>query len=394
MDKVVFEKYAGKSDVTKNHLFKSKKVIDQSYMNSSYGYPLSEEEIIIYKTHEQIWAEFIISNHEICLIIEENVSLIEDLSTIQRELNSFEDHWDIYFPFDKTTTVSEKSRKPYLLGYYWGSSVYFITRSGARLLLDEVVIKQPLDDELLELGLHNKLKVSFNNKNWFHIDFDQSYAHIGRRKEIGRKLESYTAWTIDHKGLIRRNLKILSEIASSIGIRLLLHGGTLLGCIQHNQIIPWDDDVDLGIKENEIENLISAILQDKRLLIKDKVEEKSGVVFFKVWSADGDDIENYEYKFPFIDIWLYEEEGESIRFKNGLFFPNALKRQFLNTEFEGCDFYIPYNSPECLDELYKEWRYNFVIYTWSHRLEKINTKDFKTPINTDDTGKFIEYSVF
>ncbi|MET3115639.1 hypothetical protein AAKU52_003391 [Pedobacter sp. CG_S7] len=365
---------------------------DSEYMKNRYGFPLSNEELHIHTAHKQIWSRFYETDADSCLIMEENVSLSQEIPLIKREIECFSEEWDVFFPFDKTNASNQN--KEYLLGYYWGSCVYFLSKKGAKKLLLHNTIKQPVDDELLELGLRDKLNLFYESTPWFNIDFQESYAHVGRLKEVTKKVEEYKAWTPNQKNLVQNILAIIAELAIKSNIKLLLHGGTLLGYVQHGEIIPWDDDVDLGIEEDEFDLFRCAIEADKRLQIMSKIEERTGIEFFKIWSEKGESIENYTYKFPFIDLWLYKRKAQDVIFNNGLSFPNALEKEFQKILFEGSHFYIPHNSLECLDGLYKEWRHKFVIYSWSHRLECVNSKYFKTGIETDGNGKFLKYLIF
>ncbi|PTS93146.1 hypothetical protein DBR11_25885, partial [Pedobacter sp. HMWF019] len=184
-------------------------------------------------------------------------------------------------------------------------------------------IKQPVDDEILELSMKETLKTFSDHSDSFDINFNDSFAHIGRLKEVSNKIEQYNVWSDENRKKIRRILAIVSEIANHLNIPLILHGGTLLGYVQHGEIIPWDDDVDLGIKEIDLVRFQDAITIDKRLSFASKVEERTGVVFYKIWSQDGEAIENFSYKFPFVDLWLYNIKNEDIVFKNYIVFPQA-----------------------------------------------------------------------
>jgi phosphorylcholine metabolism protein LicD len=44
------------------------------------------------------------------------------------------------------------------------------------------------------------------------------------------------------------------NILEKNSVRYWLEGGSLLGAARHNDIIPWDYDVDLGIYEEDIKN--------------------------------------------------------------------------------------------------------------------------------------------
>ncbi|WP_286734194.1 MULTISPECIES: LicD family protein [Sphingobacterium] len=367
-------------------------LLDNVYMSKKYGFQLSKEEINIHNVHKHIWSEFFKSEEDFCLVMEDNVSLKQDFEFIEKAVNSFSENWDVFFPFDKSNSTPKD--KEYILGYYWGSCVYFLSKEGAKKLLPDYIIKQPVDDELIERGLKEEINLFFEDKKWFDIDFDRSYVHTGRLREISLKVDKYNAWTIDQKQLAQNILSILSEIATKLNIELLLHGGTLLGYVQHGSIIPWDDDIDLGIDENDFNKFKNFIKEDKRLQIGSKIEERTGTEFFKIWSEEGEPIENYSYKFPFIDLWLYRRKENHVVFHNGLYFQNALEQKFRKVIFEGSAFFVPFNSTAFLDFFYKEWRQKFVIYSWSHRLERVNGSSFKTGIETDNHGKFLKYSIY
>ena len=56
-------------------------------------------------------------------------------------------------------------------------------------------------------------------------------------------------------------LKELDEILSSNGIEYLLVAGSCLGAIRHNGFIPWDDDIDIGVFQEDYEK-VALLLQN------------------------------------------------------------------------------------------------------------------------------------
>ena len=47
----------------------------------------------------------------------------------------------------------------------------------------------------------------------------------------------------------------IKEILDSNGITFYIHFGTAIGAIRHDGFIPWDDDIDLAVWEEDLDRV-------------------------------------------------------------------------------------------------------------------------------------------
>lgn len=380
---------------------------DDSWHKERYGFNLSDTEKKIISAHMYAWELFSQTNEDMCLIIDNSLHLEfkPELLSIKKELQVIE--WDVFFPFEEPNHSNIKNTNSeiknfnknvreiydydsYLIGKKWGSSIYFLNKKAIGILLEEKNLIQNVDDEILTLSIESKINIYCKNVAWFKHE-KQKNIIINREIEICRTILSNNVWDQDKLKKIRHLLKILSDIALSLNVDLILQGGTHLGFIRHEGIMQWDDDIDLGIEEKNIKSFFYSLSTHKYIRFGEFLEPRTNIRYYKIWFYDGYVIEGYEYSFPFIDLWVYNKIDSDIIFRNGIICPNSATFPFIDITFEYSKFKIPYNSLECLNSRYNDWRFFVRVYCWSHSTETVGFYRLKTPIIVDDYGKLIKY---
>ena len=208
-------------------------------------------------------------------------------------------------------------------------------------------------------------------------------------------------------------LEKTTNILKDLNIKHWADGGTYLGAVRHSGIIPWDDDIDIGVLENSLNKNFS--------LIKRKLKNEGyGIVKqhfgYKIYPIKGDKIKidpwvlhcnkikkkyktisrsrlykeasktykksdktlYHNYKYPFLDIFEYKNRDQKLYTKgddswwtNTCYYDtmklNKLKeKKFGNFRLNTMPDYKRYFT-SCYG---KDWNKYGYTSEWNHRKEK------------------------
>ena len=203
--------------------------------------------------------------------------------------------------------------------------------------------------------------------------------------------KSNEAYDINIKGdnnydmkTLRDMLKNVNKIFKENNMVYWINGGTLLGAVRHSNLIPWDDDADLYIMSKDENKFLSL----KNILNKNGYDIGHFWGGYKIFPINGKVIQNtnsdkYDYKFPFIDIFLAEQIDNKIVDSNELCrksWPNSYfnyNELYPLRSYKFADFELvgPHNPIPYLDRLYgKSWRY-MAYKTYDHMTESRISKE-------------------
>lgn len=149
---------------------------------------------------------------------------------------------------------------------------------------------------------------------------------------------------------LRETTKYVINILESSGVRYWLEGGSLLGAVRHQDIIPWDYDVDLGIYLEDVPNCDHLKNLDSGSLV-----DANGYVWERAVEGDFYRVQYSEANHLHVDLWpFYSRNGVMTKdtwtdHKQDVEFPEHFLQPLVPTPFAGITAFGPNNHKAFLE---------------------------------------------
>lgn len=267
--------------------------------------------------------------------------------------------------------------------------------SGKKQHMEKKILKQDKagnDHVIILKNDFSVLKAFFRKLGYYHLHVNDTYENAV--KLVKDTLESAPKLDEDlpHQdpatvGRFYDLIKKVDRAFKANNIPYWATCGTLLGAVRHQGIIPWDDDLDLAIHEEDIPLFLD--LEPALNQLGLGIVYHPRFEFYKIFFLEGDHIykengETYAWNFPFVDIFPLKNRKGKITYAGNdwykdygdrdYFTPEELEYPLEELTFGPLQIPVPHAPVNYLTRMYgTEW--NDVAYMgYSHRYEESSTK--------------------
>lgn len=197
--------------------------------------------------------------------------------------------------------------------------------------------------------------------------------------------------------IMKKFLDKTVQIFKHLNIRPVLAYGSLLGYARDDGLIPWDDDMDMGLTKDEIK----LVLDNKSLFNRQGIDviRQALLPIIKLCPSTLKRINPItRWSWPFIDLFTYTEDRDLIVLDETHFssqkFPMKNWYPLKPVKFLDIDMYVPNKTNLILDDLYGDtWSKTCVSSPYNHRNEFSYRKTYKMPCDQVHT-KYSEKDLF
>ena len=175
---------------------------------------------------------------------------------------------------------------------------------------------------------------------------------------------------------------LLDAIESAAGSRpVYLAFGTLLGWGRNQDFIPWDDDADVLVHEDDVQPIVDNLDQNKEVVVvySSLLYRKHNlykVYLRRHWDAG--------LRWPFVDIFTYNTEGGRINVLSSLDsgYDSVPSLSPMRSMFAGKLRWVPEQWEQLLNEDFgRQWRCEFVSSAYCHRTEMMIDPRYRKRVN-------------